>query len=48
MREILTRTYPLTASDIDCHKLCKLSALLGHIQNLATDHADVLGSAGKG
>ena len=43
MKEILTNNYPLTASDIDCHKLCRLSALLGYIQNLATDHANELG-----
>ena len=46
MAEILTREYPLTISDIDCHKLCKLSALLNYIQNIATDHGNALGVGG--
>jgi len=46
MNEILTREYPLTVSDIDCHKLCRLSALLNYMQNIATDHADSFGLGG--
>ena len=46
MQEILTRTYEITASDVDCHGLCRLSALLGHMQNLATEHAIILGIGG--
>ena len=42
MNEIFTKDYPLTASDIDCHGLCRLSALLSYIQNVATDHATLL------
>jgi len=43
MREILKRTIALTASDVDNHGLCRLSALLGYMQNMATEHAVLLG-----
>ena len=43
MREILKKTIALTASDVDNHGLCRLSALLGYMQNLATEHALLLG-----
>jgi len=46
MTEILTREYPLTISDIDCHRFCRLSALLSYIQNIATDHGSILGVGG--
>ncbi|MCL2569072.1 MAG: thioesterase [Oscillospiraceae bacterium] len=48
MLEILKKTYPLTASDIDCHGLCKLSALLGYLQNMATEHAELMCLDGAG
>ncbi|MCL2563930.1 MAG: thioesterase [Oscillospiraceae bacterium] len=47
MMEILKRTYPLTASDVDCHGLCRLSALLQYLQNMATEHAVILGFDGE-
>jgi len=43
MKEILEKTYALTASDIDCHGLLRLSALLSYMQNMATEHAVLLG-----
>ena len=42
MQEILKKTYPLTASDVDCHGLCRPSALLQYLQNMATEHATIL------
>ena len=47
MNETLTRTYPLTISDIDCHRQCRLSALLNYMQNIATDHGEALGLGGR-
>ncbi|MCL2368070.1 MAG: thioesterase [Oscillospiraceae bacterium] len=44
--EILKRDIAITASDIDCHRQIRPSALLGYLQNLATDHAEVLGFGG--
>jgi len=46
MNETLVRIYSLAVSDIDCHKLCRLSALLNYMQNIATDHADSFGLGG--
>ena len=43
MQEMLKREYCLTATDIDNHRLLKLSALLNYLQNMATDHAVILG-----
>ncbi|MCL2588412.1 MAG: thioesterase [Oscillospiraceae bacterium] len=48
MKEILKNTYPITASDVDCHEQCRLSALLGYLQNMATEHAIMLGLDGAG
>ena len=45
MKEILKREYPLTATDIDNHRGLRLSALLAYLQNMATDHAGILGVA---
>jgi len=42
MREILKKTVTLTASDVDCHGLLRLSALLSYLQNMATEHALLL------
>jgi len=42
MQEILKKTYSLTASDVDCHGLCRTSALLQYLQNMATEHAIIL------
>jgi len=42
MEESIRRTYELTASDIDCHRRLRLSNLLAYLQNIATDHAEVL------
>ena len=42
MEAILKREYPLTAADIDNHRLCRLSALLNYMQNMATEHALIL------
>ena len=46
MTDILQKTYPLTASDIDGHRLLRPSALLSYLQNMATEHADLLGIGG--
>ena len=46
MQEILKRQYPLTPTDIDNHRQCRLSALLGYLQNIATEHAEILGISG--
>ena len=43
MKEILKREFPLTATDIDNHRRCRLSALLSYMQNMATEHAVLLG-----
>jgi len=42
MLEVLKKTYPFTASDIDCHRHLRLSALLSYMQNMATEHAVIL------
>jgi len=42
MKEILKKTYTLTTSDIDCHGRLRLSSLLSYLQNMATDHAELL------
>ena len=42
----MTKIYDLDASDIDCHGICKLSALLSRVQNLSTAHANALGVGG--
>ena len=46
MEESIKRTYALTASDIDCHRRLRLSNLLSYLQNIATDHAEILGLGG--
>lgn len=46
MQESIKRTYALTASDIDCHRRLRLSNLLEYLQNIATDHAEILGLGG--
>jgi len=43
---VCKRTYPLTPTDIDNHRQCRLSALLGYLQNIATEHAEILGVGG--
>jgi len=43
MLEILTKTVALTASDVDNHGLCRLSALLAYLQNAATEHSMLMG-----
>ena len=47
MQEILKKTYLLTASDVDCHGLCRTSALLQYLQNMATEHAIILELSGE-
>lgn len=47
MNEILTRRHSLRPVDIDTHKRCKLSALLGYLQDMATEHALILGIGGQ-
>ena len=42
MSEILKREYELSSSVLDNHKRLRPSALLLHMQNMATDHADIL------
>lgn len=42
-QEILKKEYTLSATDIDCHGRFRLSALLNHMQNMATQHATILG-----
>ena len=42
MVDILKKTYPITASDTDNHRFCKMSSLLGYLQNMATDHAIIM------
>jgi len=42
MVEILKREYELSSSVLDNHKRLRLSALLSHMQNMATDHAEIL------
>ena len=46
MQEILKKTYALTASDIDCHGFLRPSSLLGYLQDMATEHAIILGLDG--
>ena len=46
MEESIKRTYALTASDIDCHRRLRLSNLLSYLQNIATDHAEIIGIGG--
>ena len=43
MREILKREYELSSSVLDNHKRLRPSALLSYMQNMATDHAEILG-----
>lgn len=47
MREILKKEYALTASDIDTHRRLRMSALLSYLQNMATEHADILDFGGE-
>jgi len=47
MNEILARKYHLRPVDIDIHKRCKLSALLGYLQDMSTEHAIILGIGGE-
>jgi len=42
MEESIRRSYALTASDIDGHRRLRLSSLLSFLQNIATDHAEIL------
>ena len=46
MEETIRRSYALTASDIDGHRRLRLSSLLSFLQNIATDHAEILGIGG--
>jgi len=46
MEETIRRSYTLTASDIDGHRRLRLSSLLSFLQNIATDHAEILGIGG--
>jgi len=43
MHPIHTRTHLLTASSIDNHAMLRPSALLDMLQDMATEHADILG-----
>jgi acyl-ACP thioesterase len=42
MLEILKKTHILTPSDVDCHGLIRLSALLVYMQDLATEHSALM------
>jgi len=46
VRDILKKTYPLTATDIDNHRRLRLSNLLAYLQNMATEHAIEMGLEG--
>lgn len=43
MNEILQREFLVDSRDTDLHGLCRPSALLGYLQEMATEHSEVLG-----